>query len=411
MATALGHPASARETRGAMRASSFTQRPLGTSVVLRAFALALVLGSAAAFLVALSINGSAPIFATAVLVGLAAITAHREAVFADETALSGTIVVICACVVGLGDTSALAPILCALAGVLHLDHVRNPRLLKLAVNIGATVVPAFAATLVFRRVSGSPEMVCIGIVMAVATYWVANNALVGFALGLANGRVREHTAHLIRSDTVMLVFGLGGAVCGLVMTEVGTWTGIATLVALLVALDVFVISVPAGLSHLRSAWAIVVARGVAGGVAGAVGAVVTRAVAISVAGALAGLAAGLTAGIAVVVVIVGIRIATTHRGVDPALVAGLAVAELAFPAIGAVSGVVTAVAGLDVGLVCASVLVVAGSVVVAVRRRAAERTHRPAPDDDTLMVAVMNALLDGLPNPSPEPGDPRTSHR
>ena len=46
----------------------------------------------------------------------------------------------------------------------------------------------------------------------------------------------------------MLAFGFGGGICGVVMAEVGIWAGLSTLVALLVALDVFVISVPAGLT-------------------------------------------------------------------------------------------------------------------------------------------------------------------
>jgi hypothetical protein len=237
--------------------------------------------------------------------------------------------------------------------------------------------------------------------LAVGIYWLANNGLVGIAIGLANGNLADGVLQLIRSDTVMLAFGFGGALCGIVMNEVGLWTGMATLVALLVALDVFVISVPAGLSVLRSAWAVVVARGLSGGVAGTVGAVVTRGVSISVLGAIAGLAAGLAAGVIVVMLIVALRLLALRRGFDPALVGGVALVELAFPLIGAIAGVVTAVAGLAAGLVCASALVVAGSIGVALRRRRAQ--SKPAPiDDDTALIAVVEALLEGRPTPTRE---------
>jgi hypothetical protein len=75
--------------------------------------------------------------------------------------------------------------------------------------------------------------------------------------------------------------------------------------------------------------------------------------------------------------------------------------ELAFPVIGAITGVVTAVAGLEVGLVTASALVVAGSICVAVRRRRAQSKRAPI-DDDTALVAVVEALLEGRPAPTRE---------
>jgi hypothetical protein len=63
--------------------------------------------------------------------------------------------------------------------------------------------------------------------------------------------------------------------------------------------------------------------------------------------------------------------------------------------------VVTAVAGLAAGLVCASALVVAGSIGVALRRRRAQ--SKPAPiDDDTALIAVVEALLEGRPTPTRE---------
>jgi hypothetical protein len=361
-----------------------------------AVALTASVAAGSAFVVAAAVDSSVPLVVTLVLIGLASVSAHREAVFADETAVSGSMVVICACIVGLGGTALAAPLVCAVAAALHRDHLRDRHFVKLAVNLGATVLPAFLATCMFRAFGASIAQQVAGAVFAVIVYWLLNNAIVGIALCAAHGEPRQAVVHLIRSDTVMLVFAFGGGICGVVMAEVGVWAGLSTLVALLVALDVFVISVPAGLSVLRRAWAIVLARGVSGGVAGTVGAVVTRGLAISALGAIAGLVAGMVAGALVIVLIVGARLLVRHRHVDLAVLGGLVTAESAFPVIGATCGVAVAVAGLSTGLVISSGVVVVGSLAVAWRRRS--RNISPPADDDVLMVAVFEAMLDGLPS-------------
>ncbi len=334
--------------------------------------------------------------ATLSLVVLSACAAHREAIYADETALSGSIVVICACIVGLGDGSFVPPVLCGVAAALHREHLRDRQFLKVCVNVCATVVPAFIATLVFRFFGASAAEQVASVVCTVGTYWLLNNAIVGTAIGLMQRTWRLSVGQLIRSDTVMLVFGFGGALCGVVMVEVGVWVGFAALVALLVALDVFVISVPAGLADLRSAWPMVVTRGVSGGVAGTVSAIVTRAVSVSVLGAFAGLAAGVFAGCAVVAVVVAARLYVRYRQVDAATVGGVVVVEMVVPIIAAISGAVAVLASVGAALVVASVLVVAVSVVVAVRRRHSAVTPRVT-DEDVLMAAVVEALAEGLP--------------
>jgi hypothetical protein len=334
--------------------------------------------------------------ATASLVILSAFAAHREAIYADETALSGSIVVICACIVGLGEASFVPPVLCGVAAALHRDHVRERQFLKVSVNVCATVVPAFVATLLFRSFGASAAEQIVSVVCAVGTYWLVNNAIVGTAIGLTYRRWRSTVVQLIRSDTVMLVFGFGGALCGIVMVEIGVGVGFAALVALLVALDVFVISVPAGLVDMRAAWAMVLTRGVSGGVAGTVSAVVTRAVSVSVLGAFAGLAAGVFAGCAVVAVVVALRLYLKHGRADAATVGGIVLVETVVPIIAAISGVVAVLASVEAALVVGASLVVAASVVVAVRRHRAAKIPRVM-DEDVLMGAVVEALAEGLP--------------
>jgi hypothetical protein len=338
--------------------------------------------------------------ALALLFGVAE---HRDRVFVDETGLSGSIAVALAAAYFLASEGWVGgAFLCCAVGGLYVPHVRDRAFSKIVVNSASFGLSALATSgvlSVVRALDLSLGEAAVAFLVGVSTYWVINSLLLSIATAALSGeRVRSQFVELIRSDTVMLVFAFGGGICGVVMAEVGVWAGLSTLVALLVALDVFVISVPAGLTMLRSAWAIVLARGVSGGVAGSVGAVVTRGLAISVLGAIAGLVAGIVAGAVVVMCIVGARLLVRHRHVDLALLAGLVTAESAFPVIGATCGVAVAVAGLSTGLIVSSGVVVVGSLGVAWRRRS--RTVDPPVDDDVLMAAVVEAMLDGLPSPT-----------
>jgi hypothetical protein len=338
------------------------------------------------------------------LAALFVLAEHRDRVFTDETGLSGSIAVaLSAAYFVASDGWVGGAFIVGAAGGLYVPHLHHRAFSKIIVNsasFGLSSLAAAASVFVMTERSSSALAIAMSVVLATAVYWLINSLLLAVATSaLSREPVLGDVAQLVRSDTVMLVFGLGGAICGVVMTEVGTWTGIATLVALLVALDVFVISVPAGLTVVRSAWAVVLARGMSGGVAGTVGAYVTLAVSISALGAIAGLAAGMAAGVVVVVLILGARLIVIRRRIDPVLVGGLVVIEVAFPAIAATAGVVTSLAGLRAGLVVASALVVAGSVAVAVRRRRS-KAEQPVIEDDTLMAAVVEAMLDGLPSPT-----------
>jgi hypothetical protein len=336
------------------------------------------------------------------------IAEHRDRVFIDETGLSGSIAVaLCASVYLAEQDWPAGALLCCAIGGMYLPHLRERDFSKLIVNAALFGISALCSAEVYagitRVLRGSPWAAALALTVVTATYWSVNSVLLAWSAGLIGGdSPYRQFRQLVRSDMVMLIFGFGGGLCGVAMAEVGAWTGVATLIALLVALDVFVISEPAGLSRLRSAWVVVLARGVAGGIAGSVGAVVARHASTTVFGVAAALAAGMVAGLATIVAILSARLVVKHGEADWALVAGLARIEWVFPAIGVVSGVVTAMAGLDAGLLCASGMVVAGSVAVAVRRRRAARVSDRPIDDDVLMVALMDALVDGLPNPTRE---------
>lgn len=324
---------------------------------------------------------------------------NRDQVFSDETGLSGSIAVALAGAFFAASSAWLmAAFVIAAVGGLYVPHVRRAAASKIAINAACFGFSALAAAGVANAVvNGSLAWQIVGLVAATVVYWAVNCFLLGIATAtLGRNSVGSEVLAHIRSDTVMLAFGFGGAVCGLVMVEVGPWIGIATLVALLAVLDVFVISVPAGLASLRAAWQMVVTRGVAGTVSGTVGALLTRWVGISLLGAIAGFAIGVLAGLAVVAAVVGLRMVLRHDRLDVATLLGIVVVEAIVPLIAAVAGVVTAVAGLDIGLLVASGLVLGTTAAVAVRRHLAAK--RPViADDDDLMAAVVEALVEGLP--------------
>jgi hypothetical protein len=250
----------------------------------------------------------------------------------------------------------------------------------------------------FVNLGVSTTLSVLVIIPAAITYWVVNSALLAVATTtLRGGRYSVKVAELIKSDTVMLVFAVGGALCGLVMTEVGIWAGIAALVAALVALNVFVISMPGGPAVLCSARKILAARVFGGLASGLVAVTVTVAVSGGVVAAAAGLGAGIVAGTVIIVGAAALRLMRARHSVDLPLLAGFALAELPLILIAAVAGVVAALGGAAAGFVVASILVILASVGAAWRRR-----HRKAllVDDDILLAAVTEAIADGMPQPA-----------
>ncbi|MCJ7437062.1 MAG: hypothetical protein MUP97_04780 [Acidimicrobiia bacterium] len=328
---------------------------------------------------------------------------NRDRVFTDETGLSGSIAVALAAAFyfGVRGWEGGAFLVC-ITGGLYLPHLRAKEWAKAAGNaacFGVSGVVAAAVVGVCVEVGVSPTILAFVGVPAALTYWAVNSVLLALAMtALRGGRVSANAWGLIKSDTVMLIFAVGGALCGLVMTDVGTWTGIAALTASLVALDVFVISVPAGPAVLRSAWKMLLGRVIGGAVSGLVAVALTVSLSGAVGGAVAGLVGGIVLGTIIVVGIAVARLAGARHSIDPSLLAGFALAELPLIAIAAIAGVVAALAGADAGFLVASVLVILGSIGAAWRRR---HEGGVQVDDDVLLAAVTEAILDGMPDPAP----------
>lgn len=345
-----------------------------------------------------------PLSIVLTLAFLFSVAEHRGRVYSDETGMSGSIAVgVCAATyVGSQGWVVGAFFICS-AGALYLPHLRARSWTKVIVNMGCFGVSGLVAGLVVHAIEStavlpSEALVGLAAIPAVAAYWACNSLLIGAATAALGGRnVVAAVWELIRSETVMLVFAVGGAMCGLVMVEVSRWTGIAALVALLVALDVFVISVPAGPTTLRAAWKMMVSRAAAAAVGCAVGAAIPRAIGSAVVGALLGGIFGLAAGLATVTLVALVRLRLARARVDGALLLGFVVAEVALPAIGTASGIVGAFAGLGPAIATAAGLVIAASIAALWRRRADEPE---VIDEDFLLATVAEAMFDGLPHPS-----------
>ncbi len=329
---------------------------------------------------------------------------HRDRLFVDETGLSGSIAVATAAAMYFGaDGRAGGAFLVCAVGGLYVPHLRHREWSKIAINAACFGLSGVASAVFVALVVDLGADALVLAMAAIPTsivYWIVNSALLSIATtSLRGGSLIRSTITLIKSDTVMLVFAVCGALCGLVMTEIGPWVGIAALAASLVALDVFVLSVPGGPAALRSSWRMVLTRLCAGGVAGLLAAGVADAVVAPALGAATGLLAGLGVGLCVVCLVAAGRLLTAGAVLDARLMVGFAVAELPLLLIAACSGVVGAEVGAAAGLVTASALVALGSAVAVWRR-----TGRPSTrvDDDLLLAAVTEAILDGMPESLPQ---------
>ncbi len=371
------------------------------AAVVVVYAIGTIAGSAA---LAAASGTDRPYTVALVLAMLFVLAEHRDRVYSDETGMSGSIAVgLCAATFAGSQGWYWGSFLICAAGALYLPHIRARSWTKVIVNSMCFGSSGVVAALIVHAVgmfSFMPDrmLLLLAGVPAAIGYWICNSALLGLATASLNGRPFPKVAwELVRSETVMLAFGVGGAMCGFVMIEVSRWTGVAALIALLVALDVFVISVPAGPANLRSAWKMVVTRIASAAVGGVVAAAIPRLVTSAVVGALLGGVLGLAAGLATVTVVALVRLRSSRTNLDRTVLIGFVVAEVAMPAIGTAGGVVGAIAGLGPGIATAAGLVIAASLVAWWRRRSIQ--EEPV-DNDYLLAAVTEAMFDGLPHPA-----------
>lgn len=323
-----------------------------------------------------------------VVLGVFAVLAtHRETFFGDETAMSGSIVVVVAAVVAFRDDAwLLGPVLCCVAAGLHWAHVSHGAWSKVIVNSAATAIAASAAAILFRAVGGSGSLALLGLgtLFAVFAYWFLNNLAIGTVLStMTPGPAWRHIVELLRSETEMLGFALAGALCGLLFIEVGVWAGALSLVLVLGAVDVLVISRP-GPSSERTDH-----RGLAAALARTVSLAAGAAVSFALAEALhplVGLVAGIATAIVVMTALTTVMLQRRLGAWDLRLAGGVALADAPYAAVAAIAGVVTALTDPAIGVAVASVGLVGVGGLLALRRH---RVIAEPEVDDTQLLAML----------------------
>jgi|GEM_PF-1909518 len=328
---------------------------------------------------------------------------NRDRVFPDETGLSGSISVgICASVFYAQSASYSSVILICVAGGIYISHLRSRSWLKIGVNSLSFSAAGLLAVLIGQMTLTQKDFfgfIFLSLVFMVLAYWIVNSVVISVAVSLSSrSNYFKTVKDLVRSDLTMLWFGFAGALCGLVMLEVNPEVGILALLAVLVVLDVFVISMPVGLAALRQNWLLLFVRATATVVAAGVGLIVVNAIGVSALGISIGLLAASFAALAIVTLAITVRLWFSPHAQgrpDPTLIGGIVLVEAGIPLLGGALGVLGAVAGVAAVIVAAAIAAIMISLGVAGLRR----KPQPEPiDSEEVLGAVMLAMFDGLPD-------------
>lgn len=324
---------------------------------------------------------------------------HRDRLFGDETSMSGSIVVAIASVVAFrSQAPLLGPLLCGVSAGLYWPHLRDRSWAKVIVNAASIGFSTLAAAGAFgighSDLAASAAGIALLAPLAVVAYWLVNSTLLASAsVLLRGGELRPTLLVLIRSETVMLVFALVGAWCGLVFIEVGTWEGVLALGGVLVAVDVLVISRPRP-STVRARHA-----GLPAAAARGVALLAAFGISFEVARGLNNVVAIPFGAIAGELIIFVATLGLLRRGLhcwDPVVAMGVAVADAPMVVLAALTGAVMVWAGVVGAAVAASV----GLALVGVRgwwrRRERVEPVRDEAAEERAHAIVEMALLDGL---------------
>lgn len=348
-----------------------------------------------ATLAALAIfEGLPPPELLALFAALVVVAENRDRLFGDETSISGSIAVAVASVVAFRESAPFfGPLACAACAGIYWPHVRERSFDKVIVNASSIGFSALAAAgalevLAVDRNSSAGDLLVLAIPVVVV-YWLVNTCVLAIALSFLRGSdLRRSVLLLVRSETSMLGFALAGGLCGLLFLRHGHWVGAASIILLLVFLDVLVISPrrwPAALvSRPTAARAYAHVRPLLGA------AMVAFFWAERVSAPLAACAA--IAGALVVaffVALVGV-----HRRIgiwDRHLALGVAIADAPLVVVFAVGGALAATVGIWIALAAVSAALAIGFVVLRRRRRLLAEA---AQDDVRLAAAVELAVLD-----------------
>jgi hypothetical protein len=333
------------------------------------------------------------VWALMLLSALVVVTENRDRLFGDETSMSASVAVaICAVLVFRESAPLFGPLVCASCAGLYWPHLRTGDLSKVAVNSSSIGLSALAAAEFYDLLLGAKPsiadvlLVCVPMVIL---YWVVNSALLAIAMALLDrGRALSLAVSLVRSETEMLLFAMGGAVCGLVYTELNPWAGVLLLVAVIAAADRLVLSRGNLMVKRSSGVSVTILIVLVVGCLAASGAAFTASGFASVGAVAVGAIVG--AG----VLFCSSTIAMWRRlgSWELALSAGLVVPDLPLIVLMSVGGFLAAAEGVVVALAA----VAAGGAVGAIALSAWPRQPVVTdPDDDLLITAAVElAILD-----------------
>jgi hypothetical protein len=222
-------------------------------------------------------------------------------------------------------------------------------------------------------------------------YWTINTSVLAAALSLLRGAdLLKNFGVLARSETPMLGFSVLGALCGFVSLRHGLAVGAVLIVALLVLVEVLIMTSRPGDSKSDR-----------------IGQVLRRSLlrlAVLVLGSLLAEALGAVAAGAVLVgvaaasfVVPLVRIHHVAGVWDRHLAAGLALVEAPLISAFALAGVLAVAAEIWVAVATLTVILAVGSLASTRLRR---RRNRTSDDDQLVAFAAEQAVLEGRSLPS-----------
>ena len=321
---------------------------------------------------------------------------HRDRLFGDETSMSASVAVAIASVLVFRESSPLfGPLACASCAGLYWPHLRVGAISKVAINCASIGLSALAAATVYDLILGAdPSVVEVFAVCLpmVAIYWIVNSSVLAIAMALLErGKPFAIAVSLVRSETEMLLFAVGGAACGLVYSELSAWSGVLLLIALLVAADRLVLSrAHEPVPGVRS-FQIINGTRLAIGCSLAAGAGFVANEFLSVGAVVVGVVAGAGALFCWSTVAVWRRL----RSWEFALAAGLVIPDLPIVVLMSVGGFLAATVGAVVALAVVAGGVTVGAIVLSAWPR---RPVVSDPDEDLLITAAVELALLDRPN-------------
>lgn len=338
-------------------------------------------------------EGAPALGMTAILAALVIASENRDRLFGDETSISGSIAVAVASIVAFrGSTPLLGPLVCAACGGLYWPHIRNRDFSKLIINSASIGLSALAGAAILRVASPAGEL-SLGKVLLFGTpvvlvYWLVNSIVLAIAsLLLRGGKLFANAKLLLRSETQMLGFAIGGAICGYVVLQHSIWLGAVFLVFLLLVIDVVVIVGPQNSARGGPSFASLLMRLT-------LCSVVASAALLSASRfhMLIALFAVSAIGMLLSCAIASVALRRRLGVWDLRLATGVAIADAPLVVLFAAGGLLAAEVDIPVAAVSVAAALAIGTLASRWldRHRSVEAEH----DDDALMTAIEIALLD-----------------